>query len=402
MFPREASPTLRITIQIINFIIITLLFLKQYGFYFHKYPRVPDNLKYFILSLLLLMLVSSINSNRMLQGIERLIILLLFLYLIYLIYALIKSDVEVHLIIFSLFICSIFSLLMLFNQALKFSFDLIHLYQNIFFSQEFYLGKNNVGVMFSIATIFLISLLFIKQLQYKKYLFLLLLALLLGLLITNSRASILCLLISVVVILYMINKKMLIIVISGIGVIIIILSFTSLLNDIQLYLRVSEAGSGREYLIGATIEVIKNNFLLGAGPAGTRSELYSNLPYLLHSPQEWVISVIYELGDMNQTHNYYLYFFSDLGIVGLLLSLALPTIYFINCRKVYKAIKSIKDTHYYIILGLVGSGIFIFTRGLVEQMNIISYGAIYYDLPFWLLVSILTFYTNKYAEIQNQ
>lgn len=394
----KISPIIRLGVQIFNYLSLTYLFLTHYGIKISHYPRIPRNVKYFIFSLLSLMLISSFNSVVPLLGFEKLITLILFFYLIYMLFALIKSNNYVNVFLLSIFICALVSSAILILEVIKFRFDLFQIYQEVF-TKEAYIGKNNVGVLFSITIIFLTSLLFVEKFKNsRKYFYLLLFVISIGLIFTDSRASILCLFISVSTIIYILSKQAFKIGIVVICIMIFIIWLTPFRDDILLYLRVENIGTGREYLINATFEVIKNNFILGAGPAGTKLQLYSNLPYLLNTPPEWLISKLYDVGDINQTHNFYLFFFSDLGVAGFILSLALPVVYFTNCKKILNVLRSSQNSDYCLVVGLIGTGIFIFTRGLFEQMNIISYGHIYYDLPFWLLMSILIYYYNKHVK----
>jgi hypothetical protein len=63
-----------------------------------------------------------------------------------------------------------------------------------------------------------------------------------------------------------------------------------------------------------------------------------------------------------------------------------------------KRLNNVESVEYYIVLGITGVGVFMFIRGLFEPQNILSYGGISFDLPFWLLISIISFYYMKYID----
>lgn len=396
----KISPTLRLAVQMLNSIILVLLFFKHFGLIFSKYPKIPKELVAYIIIFILLMTISTLISSHTFLGLEKIITQILFFFLLYFLYSSINSEQRVYILLIGLFLSSLISLLILFWQSMSVNFNLFLIYETLF-TRESYLGKNNLPILFAISIIFLTVSLFTRYTRVKKIAIFFLVIFMIGVLITDSRASILCLSISIGVILYKLNKKILY---SGLlfsACLITFISTTPLFDEILLFLRIDNIGTGRDFLIQATFEVIKKYFWFGAGPAGTKLELYSNLPFMLNSPGEWMISRVYYIGDIGQAHNFYLFLFSDLGIGGLILSLLLPLIYFTYCNRLLRLIKDKKNDDFYIVFGLLGSGIFFFSRGLFEQMNILSYGAIYYDLPFWILFIILVFYYMKYSKYAN-
>jgi hypothetical protein len=52
------------------------------------------------------------------------------------------------------------------------------------------------------------------------------------------------------------------------------------------------------------------------------------------------------------------------------------------------------------MIGILISGIFIYLRGVFEWGNLIGYGSIAMDLPFWLLISIVCYYYSQYQPRQ--
>ena len=55
---------------------------------------------------------------------------------------------------------------------------------------------------------------------------------------------------------------------------------------VDLYFRVERLTSGRDWIWETMVNIIKNNPVLGVGPAATRFEIFKNLPFMLGSPAE--------------------------------------------------------------------------------------------------------------------
>jgi hypothetical protein len=262
-----------------------------------------------------------------------------------------------------------------------------------------YLHKNYIGAFFSIIILILLSISFSKQYRPKRLLiYFVLFFLFLCLIIINARASILCLSFGVLFILFNQNKKLFWRSILAFILLSLLLYISPLWEVIEVYSRVDNIGTGREYLIQAALEVIKNNLFLGAGPGGTKYEMYIHLPFLLGSIEELTILRNFNAGNLGQAHSFYLFYFGDLGIGGLVLAITLPIIFFRLCYFVLKRLNDGGSEEYYIVLGITGVGIFMFIRGLFEPQNILTYGGISFDLPFWLLISIISFYYMKYID----
>jgi O-antigen ligase len=103
--------------------------------------------------------------------------------------------------------------------------------------------------------------------------------------------------------------------------------------------------------------------------------------------------------EFGHAHNFYLFFFSDMGLLGLLTSIMLPIIFFRNCLWSIKFYQNKNSRVYLLIIGITASGIALFVRGLFEWSNILSYGTITADLPFWILFVVII-YLNKTEDIE--
>ena len=139
------------------------------------------------------------------------------------------------------------------------------------------------------------------------------------------------------------------------------------------------------------INIIKDNPILGAGPAATKYEMYKELPFMLGSAAEQYISVHINQIEFGHAHNFYLFFLADMGIPGLITALFLPYVFISLSVKTIRKFKNINNEYYWLTMGITAAGIGLFIRGLFEWGNLISYGTLESDLPFWIIFIILIY-----------
>jgi O-antigen ligase len=224
--------------------------------------------------------------------------------------------------------------------------------------------------------------------KIKYSLFILIFLSVLSLILLNSRTSILTALIGLFYVIYLFNKRLIKWILISLFACSLLLFFDPVYELFEIYFRLERISTGRDAILLSTLNVIKENWFLGAGPAGTKYELYKNLPFMLGSPVEQFIRFHYNEIEFGHAHNFYLFFFSDLGIIGFILSLLLPVLFFRYGSIVIKKLSK-NSFEYYTAVGITASGLCLFLRGIFEWGGLISYGTINNDLPFWLLFSIL-------------
>ena len=82
--------------------------------------------------------------------------------------------------------------------------------------------------------------------------------------------------------------------------------------------------------------MLKDHWLFGIGPGSYGYEMYNYFPVMLNS---WIGKVIIETnvmtGGNNNSHNFFLVFFTDMGVLGLLTALALPVVFFKILIEIY-------------------------------------------------------------------
>ena len=152
-----------------------------------------------------------------------------------------------------------------------------------------------------------------------------------------------------------------------------------------------QISTGRDYIFQTVVNIISDNPIIGAGPAATKLEIYNYLPYMLGSPEEYFLSRHINSIGFGQAHNFYLFLYTDLGILGLLVSLLIPFTFLNLSHQLIKEVKEKNITLFSLLVGIQASGIALFIRGVFEWAGIFSYGTLTLDLPFWWLFIIVGF-----------
>jgi O-antigen ligase len=154
------------------------------------------------------------------------------------------------------------------------------------------------------------------------------------------------------------------------------------------------------------INVIKDHPLFGIGPGAYKYEMFNYFPYMLDDWWGRLFIYYHEVTEgANFSHNFFLVFFSDMGVLGLLTAIFLPIIYFKIGIETMKKYKSGHAENYYLIVVLFAAGTSIIARNFFNSIGILFYGGVTTDLPFWLIFSSLIYFymnaTNKDYSLKN-
>jgi hypothetical protein len=104
-------------------------------------------------------------------------------------------------------------------------------------------------------------------------------------------------------------------------------------------------------------------------------------------------------GGANLSHNFFLTFFTDMGILGILTAITLPAVYFRIGIKTIKKFKEASVDDYYLVIALFASGASVILRNFFNGIGLLYVGGIQTDLPFWLIFgSLIYFYRKPLAE----
>ena len=399
------SVALRTAVQYLNIIILFYLFIKKFGLNFSKYPIIPKEIKLLIVLVFLAMSFATVFSSHIILGIEQIVRTIIFFVIVYFIYSLVENISDIRLLLFALFTVAIIYVLTLFIGFAKNNFDLVQMNINrVDKVSNDYINVNAIASFFIIVIPIALSFfLDLKKNRIKLFLGVFLFITLFGLLISNSRAAILALALEFIFIFYNLNRKILKITLIFAILITPLFFINSISEYIDLYFRLKHLSTGRDVIWDVIFKIIKDNYILGVGPAATKYFLFPHSDYLISSHQARFLAFHYNEIEFGHAHNFYLFFWSDLGLLGLFTSLLLPFTYFKLGYITSKRFNILNRNYYLLTLGLIAAGIGLFIRAIFEWGNLISYGTIGTDLPFWLAFIMLAYFykktSNKKAEV---
>ena len=390
----EVNTSLRLVVQIIAFSGLSFLFLRRYGLEFKKYPIVPSLLLKFLAFFYTVMILSTIFSNYPLTGLIQIIKISIFFYLMYLLYSFIKTREDINLYIKSLFIASVIMALSTFINFVGSGFNLVNLATAHLRTGGLLGNVNAIGGYYAVVIPIAITFLFYKKPETKRiYLIGLIVIFSVGMLIVVSRSAIISVITSLVFILFYLNKKYFKILITCLIILLLCYLFVDPINEfVSVVLRVERGLTRRDYLWQISTGMIKDNFWFGVGPGSWGKEMFTYFPVLLNSFKGKLFVELYEqTGGFNNSHNFYLVFFSDMGIFGLFTAFFFPFVFFKIGFQTIKRAKTDDKNLFLLAVGITAVGAGMFLRGFFEGISLITIGRIAVDIPFWTLFIILIY-----------
>jgi len=373
---------------------LSYLFLKKYGFVFNNYPKIPREVIYFISLLYISMFVSSVFSKHVLTGFLQIIKISTLFYIVYLLYGLIESVKEIKIIISGLFTASVIMALSTIWQLFETGFNFLELSESHHFRSSGLLSNvNAVAGYFVITVPVFIVLLFAEKTRRLKYCFIIIIIInSLGLLIVSSRGGMLALLGSLIYIFSILKRKLLLIMMAIIFSIVLVIFISPWGTYIQTLFRLEQGFSQRDYLWQLSLDMIKNNIFFGVGPGSWGTEMFNYFPVMLDSFQGKLFIDLYGMTEgFNNSHNFYLVFFSDMGILGFITAISLPIVYFRVGFKTINKIKKRNKNLYIMLIGAMAVGVAMFIRSFFEGISLITFGWLTVDLPFWIIFLIVIY-----------
>lgn len=396
-FPSDLSPALRTVIHLSDFLAIGYLFIREYGFDFQKYPKVPGLLTIFFIIFYSGMAISVLFSSYMLEGIYLIVQTTVFFLFVYFLYALISTQEHVRIIILSLIVSGIILTGSIIIEFFILGGNLINPIR--FRNFGFYSNINTSGLYIIILFPLTLATLYLKQFhKYKTLSIILLTFLSISVILISSRVAFFGVILGTAIVLFFLNKKLF----KTFTFIFISLALIHLILNpfgpiIDIALRLEEGLSQHDHFWQLAVNIIKSHPILGIGPGAYSYEEFNYIPVMLSSYSGQVMIYINDVTfGSNNSHNFYLVLISDMGIIGAISSVLLPTIFFKIAYITQHRYKKLNREIYIILISIISVGICIFIRSFGESIGILSYGAISTDLPFWLLfVILISYYKNK-------
>lgn len=399
----EINPQLRVLVHILGFLGLIFLFSRKYGLDFRNYKKIPGKVFALLMLLFFAMSISTLFSNYPQMGVLKIFQLIYFFAIIYFVYSLLNDDTTAKTLLSAVILSGIIMALSIIINMFKYGFDPLALVSNFEFRSGGLLSNINALSGFWVVGIPLTFMLaYYQKIKTIKYLlFIAMLIMLLALLTTVSRAVMLATFISICIILYRLKKKFFFRFLFGsIAFIIIILFFTPLGAELELLLRLGDGLSNRNFLWQIAFNMISSRPLTGIGPGAYGFEMFNYFPILLDSYEGKLFIELQHLTfGFNGSHNFYLALFSDLGVLGFIVSLLLPLTFFQIASKTIKYFPERNSSENRIIWCFIAIGAGMFIRGFFEGISLVTYGWITVDMPFWLIYSLLIHYytTNQWA-----
>ncbi|MBL1213616.1 MAG: O-antigen ligase family protein [Ignavibacteriae bacterium] len=405
----DINETLRLIVNALIIILLSYYFIKKYGFDLKSIPKLPQPILTFILFIIASTFLSSLFSTNKSIGLYFLTKEVIFFFLVYLFFSFIENENNIRYYIYALIFPAI-----IVSVSVIYSFFttdmLLFMFQTLgFASSTAYIGNiASVGGLLTI-TIALTFYLIIINNQGKRrnvnILYLILILQILGLILTNSRAAYLGSFVSFafVILSYFNDKRKLIIISSVLVIAIILVSNPKLVDAFLLLIRAERVFENPRYnLWDISFNIIKDNTLFGSGPGNFSAYMYKYNPTMLNSFAGRDVKFIHDFAAVGHSHNFFLFKFSEMGLLGLVNALLLPYFFFLYAFRIKNSIASSDNKNYWLIITIIGCGLGMFTRSIFESTGLMSYGWITRDLPFWILFSIVIYlYKVKYLANEN-
>lgn len=403
--PGDIGEGIRNTLNIVSIFFLMFLFIKKYQLDFDKYIKNDKVFFRFILLILSSLFLSTLFSKNIAVSLIEVFRQFVFFVIFYFLYSeFIERKKVFHVllpIVLGGTLVSLGILYNLLNSGMKLVFLELAGLAN---SGGFYNNVAAAGGLLAISLPLTIAFLFLdkgKEKKVKILIALLILFQIIALLATNSRGAILSVFVSLILFSYLLSPKIfrkILILIAMISIIVFLLPTTS--EAVNLYFRTGRILENTRYLIWQmAFSMIGDNLFLGVGPGMFKYYMYPNLPVMLGSWNENSIAWVYKNSGGGQAHNFLIMQTSELGLVGLIISLFFLVYVLTTSFQVMKLVRSISHQYYILSSAIFSIFVGLVFRSMFEATGIISNGWLSRDLPFWLLflsVLILKFIAMEF------
>jgi O-antigen ligase len=392
----EYVGNLRIVLNIIASIALIYLFLQEYGLKFSEYPKIPKAIVGFVLFLFANLIVSTLCSDYLFDGISAIITMGIFLLICYMFYGLIKDIHTIRLYILGIILSFI-------AISIRMFYDVFTLGMQSFFLRSILEIKDQLSgnLGYTHITIFFISLTFISAYLIIKYnpkkvdiaLIILFIINIITLIFANARAAIVAAILSNLILFALVKAKtllrsMLIIIPTFLGLYLFIPAIESI---VDLYLRIDTINQ-RDLFWQSGVDVISQNPILGVGPRAFHHYFFTYAPSYVSD------FLAMDLWSYRPTpHNLFLMFWAETGISGVLVIIFLFVLLFYYSIRCLVISKKTHFEYFVISAAVLGLGCGLFFRSFFEISGILHYGFITTDLPFWLIF-IIILKINQFAQ----
>ncbi|MBZ0184055.1 MAG: O-antigen ligase family protein [Melioribacteraceae bacterium] len=396
IFTSDVSETIRPILTLVILTWLTFKYVNKLGLTI-DFNLFPKSLYFLFGYLITVLLISGFINSAYINGITFAVKSLVFLSMIF-IYTALSQELKnsernfLLVLIIAALVLSISVLIEFYKSGIGFIIsNVVIRYGGI------YSNINAAGVLLSTAVPVIVFFLSKEKHQASRIFYFVLLAIIsVSLIITNSRASILAAAIGTLIYLFLINRKLLkrLLLFSSLFVVILIL-FTPIYDLISTVLRFERIVNTRSYIWDIAYDIISNNIIFGVGPGMFPNFIYKYLPVMLGTWDEQSINFVYSEAGLGHAHNFFLFYFSELGLLGLLFTVAFAVLFYNLAFRYFNKFKGSNYTDFRITALAISLFTGALARGIFESIGIFSYGWIERDLPLWIVLAVFFSTINK-------
>lgn len=400
----ELNRSLRAIVQLVDFTLLGILFLKRFGLAFELYPKVPKSIIFFLILYFSAMIISSVMSNYPFAGIGIITRQIAFFIIVYIFYSLLASTKYFHLYFNSIHIVSVILVTSSLVSILQGDVSLLDFLSPNRPRVSAIITNTEASTNFFIISFpLLISSILLKPKFGEKWLaFFLLFYISVGLIFTMSRSAIIGIVLSSGIIFFILKRKRFYQFFISLAILIQLFIFIQPLNELlTTFLRIESGLSARDYIWKMSLDMINDHVVFGIGPGAYQYEMLNYFPYMLDNWWGKIFIYYQEVTEgANLSHNFFLTLFTDMGILGIITSITLPIIFFGIGIKTIQKYKFGKPETYYFIIALFAAGTSIIVRNFFNSIGLIYVGGLHTDLPFWIIFStiVIFYYTTDDIE----
>jgi O-antigen ligase len=378
-------------INIVSFIFFLIRFFGDTRGNIERLKKIPVQIWLLFSAMILSMILSSVFSINPAGGLietgRQLLFILLFLFII----SFLKTGVSVWIIPAALVFTGLFTAVPIIYQFLTTPNSVYYLQTHGFIQTGgIFANVAAAGGVFAVCIPATLALLLNKKTNYHLSSFFLIPILLIqtsALLLTNSRAAIIGAVVGVVIILLFANPRRTLAITGIIAILIGGIIVTDPLNIFSLYFRSERIlENTRYYLWDIAWQTIKDNPIIGTGPGQFKYYIYQYLPVMLGSWDEKQLLWVFENSGLGHQHNFLLFRWSELGLLGLFTGAWFIYLYFYYSVSSFRfRSRQVRQENRYLYYMLIAIGAGMVVRSIFEATGIMSHGWIGRDLPFWLV-----------------
>jgi len=398
-FTNELIEEYRIFITSASALFLFILFFREYGFTFNSYPKAPKEFLYFFTLLFISLGVSTLFSPLPVYGIIAIARTLIFFLIAYLFFSFLKDEKNILVYLYAICGSVIVTGIPMIMDFIQLGFE--YYFSRVVFQDMFdlqgslgYTGLTIFYMAIALNVSFFLSGKFKKPVS-KIILSLLLLFNIVVIILANSRGGIVAALISTAFILYTIKPKRMIkasliaVFITGL----FLSAITDLYNAVDIYLRWHTVGD-REVYWQMGIDVISDNPIVGLGTDAFDKFFYNYAPSSILGHYKTPSGVTAK----PHPHNFFLYYYAENGILGLLSAISLFVLFFYYGFKCISLTRNVNYESFLLSVTITGIGLGELFRAFIEVSGHLTYGYITRDLPFWLMFIILIYIKQKFQK----